>query len=125
MAGDPQIEFRDDHIHVEMPPDYEFDPSGSNNVWGEIKRLSEEHRTSRVLVEGYLPAGERNTSEVISAGHRTATVPHLWLAFHVANYERTEMSELFEVIAASKGVRVKHFADREHALMWLRNNSPS
>lgn len=125
MSSDYEIKFRDDHVHVQLSPEYKFEPAGSASVWAEIKRLCEEHHTSRVLVEGFLPEGERTTPEIIAAGQRTATIPRLWLAFHVENHVRSDSSELFETIAASKGVRVKHFADREHALTWLRNNSPS
>ena len=125
MSSPAEIEFRGDHVHVELSPEYEFDPNGSHEVWAEIKRLCDEHATCRVLVEGHLPTGERTTPEIIDAGQRVATVPHLWLAFHVDNHVASERSELFETIAGIKGVRVKHFADREHALQWLRNNSPS
>ncbi|MBV9241047.1 MAG: hypothetical protein JO314_03475 [Acidobacteria bacterium] len=119
------IEFRDDHVHIQLSPGYEFQPDDSTSIWAEIKRLCDEHETCRVLVEGHLPEGERSTPEIIAAGQRTATVPHLWLAFHADNHVPSERSELFEAIAGSKGVRVKHFADRERALMWLRHNSPS
>jgi hypothetical protein len=125
MADDFKIEFCKDHVRVELSPQYQFDPEGSSETWAEIKRLCDAYHTSRVLVEGHLPKGERTTPEIIEAGQRTAQVPHLWLAFHVANYIPNEGSELFEKIAGLKGVRVKHFADREHALQWLRNNSPS
>jgi hypothetical protein len=125
MSEATRIEFCDDHVHVYMSPDYQFDPDGSHEVWSEIKRLCEEYGTRRVLVEGNLPKGERSTPEIIEAGQRVATVPHLWLALHIDNYVPNERSELFEAIAGTKGVRVKHFADREHALQWLRHNSPS
>jgi len=125
MKPDYEIEFRGDHVHVQLSPEYKFEPEGSASIWAEIKRLCDEHHTCRVLVEGHLPKGERTTPEIIAAGQRTATVPHLWLALHVENHIRNENSELFEAIAASKGVRVKYFADREHALTWLRNNAPS
>lgn len=125
MDNLPKIEFRGDHVHVQLPSGYKFDPGGSPAIWARIKEICESHETCRILVEGYLPEGERTTSEVIEAGQRTGTVPHLWMAFHVENYAPTEQSELFETIAGTKGVRVKHFADRERALMWLRNNSPS
>ena|SRR4051794_35684886 len=125
MSTGYEIEFRDDHVHVHLGPDYEFQPEGSASIWAEIKRLCDEHHTSRVLVEGNLPKGERTTPEIIAAGQRTAIVPHLWLAFHIDGHVASETSELFEKIAASKGVRVKYFADREHALTWLRHNSPS
>jgi hypothetical protein len=124
MNEDVKLEFEDDHIHVVVAPDYEFDPAASEALWGQLKRLSEEHKTYRVLVEGRAPRVELDTPEVIAAGQRTATVPKLWMAFHFEDFVPDEQSELYEVIAASKGVRVKHFADRDHALMWLRNNSP-
>ena len=46
-------------------------------------------------------------------GERTATVPHLSLAFHLENHVANEQSELYEAVAASKGVRVKFFDDSE------------
>jgi len=125
MTNGYEIEFRDDHVHVEMSPEYQFDPNGSHETWAEIKRLCEENGTRRVLIEGHLPKNEVTTPEIIEAGERVATVPHLWLAFHVDDHVENERSELFEKIAGIKGVRVKHFADREHALAWLRHNSQS
>ena len=120
-----EVEFCGDHVRVKLGPDYTFDPSGRDQVWSEIKAACKEHNSCRVLVEGVVPEGERETAEVVAAGQRTATVPHLWLAFHLDNFVATEQSELFEAIAASRGVRVRFFADREHALTWLRNNAPS
>jgi len=120
-----EVEFRDDHVHVSLGPNYSFDPSGRDEVWSAIKSACQDHNSRRVLVEGVVPEGERETADVVAAGQRTAAVPHLWLAFHFENFVPTEQSELFEAIAATRGVRVKFFADREHALTWLRNNAPS
>lgn len=125
MHSHPLIEYRDDHIYVFIPDDYDFDPAARDQIWDRLRSLCEENKTCRVLVEGRLPAGDRETADIIDAGMHTAAVPKLWLAFHFENHEPNEQSEVFEAIAASKGVRVKHFADREHALRWLRNNSPS
>ena len=125
MTKGPQIEFREDHIHVQLPEDYEFGPSGRDEFWGRLRSMCEEHKTTRVLVEGRPPPGERDTADVVDAGLHAAAVPHLWLAFHFDDFEPTYQSEVFEAIAGSKGVRVKHFSDSERALKWLRNNSPS
>jgi len=123
--NDPyQIEFHDDHISVRLGADFKFDPEGSERIWDELARECGHHRTCRVLVEGFVPGGVRDTSEVIAAGQRTAAIPRLWMAFHLEDFEPTEQSELFETIAASKGVRVKFFADAERALTWLRKNTP-
>ncbi len=121
---DVRIEFEEDHIRVCLAPDFEFDSSRSESLWQQLKHVSDERGTCRVLVEGRAPEVDLDTSEVIAAGERTATVPKLWMAIHFEDFVPNEQSELFEVIAASKGVRVKHFTNREHALMWLRNNSP-
>ncbi len=118
------VQFRDDHVHVQMAKDLVVKPGQPNEFWKVIKRACERHRSHRVLVEGYLPAGERNTAEVVAAGQRTAVVPNLWLAFCFADFEPTEQSELYEAIAASQGVRVKFFPDPKRALNWLRQNSP-
>jgi hypothetical protein len=120
-----EIEFRDDHVHVQLSPDYEIDASGRDEIWRRIKELCDENGTRRVLVEGKLPLAEPSTADIVDAGQHTATVPHLWLAFHFEDHVQSDRSEVFEAVAASKGVRVKHFNDREHALRWLRNNAPS
>jgi len=125
MGEGYQIEFRSDHVRVRLGEDFEFDPNGSEKIWRKLGQICAENGTCRVLVEGYVPPGERETSEVIAAGHRTAAIPRLWMAFHLENFEPTEQSELFEVIAASKGVRVKFFSHSEHALTWLRKNTPT
>lgn len=119
------VEFRDDHVHVQLGKGFQVDPEWRDEVWGAVRKVCEERGSHRVLVEGYVPPGERSSDEVIAAGERTATIPKLWLAFHMENFEPTEQSELFEAIAASRGVRVKFFSQREDALSWLRANAPS
>jgi hypothetical protein len=122
---DYTIKFRYDHVHVQIAPGFKVDLDHRAELWKKLADVCEEYNSRRVLVEGFVPSGEHDTAEVIAAGKRTATVRKLWMAFHFENFVPNEQSELFEVIAASNGVRVKHFADREHALMWLRRNSPS
>lgn len=117
------VQFRDDHVHVELSRDFKVEPDTQNIFWNVVRDACNEHDSRRVLVEGFVPAGERNTAEVIDAGQRTATVPNLWLAFCLADFKPTPNSELFEVIAASRGVRVKFYSDPERALRWLRSNS--
>lgn len=90
-----------------------------------IADACEKHDTRRVLVEGILPEGPRETSDVIDAGQKTATVPHLWLAFAISGFKPSAATELYIVIAASRGVRVRFFADSDHALAWLRSNTVS
>lgn len=124
MSDGVKFEFLEDHVRVVLSPDYEFDPATSEALWGELARLCQEHKTCRVLVEGRAPQAEPETAEVVRAGQRTAAIPKMWMAFHFEDFVPNEQSEIFEAVAASKGVRVKHFADRDHALMWLRNNAP-
>ena len=125
MKDGVKFEFDEDHIRVTLEPGYEVEPESSDALWGELKRLCDAHGTCRVLVEGRAPIVEPEASEVIAAGRRAAAVPKLWIAFHFADFTPNEKSELFEVIAATKGVRAKHFSNRDQALMWLRKNSPA
>lgn len=118
------VQFRDDHVHIELGKDFKVDPEKRDAFWGVIATACAQHETSRVLVEGFLPQGEREVSDVIDAGQKTATIPRLWLAFAVRNFEPTAQTELYETIAASHGVRVRFFSDPERALKWLRQNSP-
>ena len=118
------IEFRKDHINVTIGTDVPSDEDWANEYWSRLQAVCNEHDTSRGLVEGHTPSSERSSEEVVEAGQRTATVPHLWLAFCLENWEPTPQSELYETVAASRGVRVKFFTDREHALNWLRTNAP-
>ncbi len=119
------VQFRDDHVHVELGPEYKIGPAQENEFWEKVKAACDEHSSKRLLVEGYVPSGERDTMQVVESGQRTAVIPHLWLAFHLKNFVPSERSELFIVIAATRGVRVKFFADAEHALTWLRHNAPA
>lgn len=119
------VQFRDDHVHVELGRDFNVDPGQRAVLWNVIGDACARHGTRRVLVEGFLPAGEREISDVIDAGKKTAIVPRLWLAFAVSGFQPTEQTELYVTIAASQGVRVKFFNNRERALNWLRQNSSS
>jgi hypothetical protein len=118
------IEFRGDHVHVQIGKDVTVDKEWQDEYWKRLRAACKEYDTSRVLVEGFSPPGERTTTEVVEAGQRTATVPNLWMAFCLKDFEPTEKSELYETVAASKGVRVKFFSDSAHALSWLRANAP-
>jgi hypothetical protein len=118
------VEHRGDHIYVKVSPDIEVSNEARGQFWDMIRRICEEHDCHRMLVEGSFPTGDRPATEVLSAGQATATVPNLWIAFHMDNWVPNEQSELYETIAATKGVRVKYFARREDALNWLRSNTP-
>ena len=118
------VEHRGDHIHVQIRPEIEVSDEARAEFWGMIQRICEERDCRRMLIEGTLPAGERRPAEVVSAGKANATVPDLWIDFHVENWVPNEQSELFEAIAAARGVRVKYFDNSEAALNWLRTNTP-
>lgn len=118
------VTFRGDHVHVELNADAKIDPDLPTDYWEMLRKICEEHDCRRVLVEGVAPRVELGPAEVVEAGKRAATVPNLWLAFHLENHVPNEQSELYEAVAASKGVRVKFFDNAEAALKWLRSNSP-
>lgn len=119
-----EVQFRDDHVHVELGKSFKVEPVHRQELWNVIGDACEKHNSRRVLVEGFLPEGEREVADVIDAGQKTATVPKLWLAFAINNFQPTAQTELYETIAASRGVRVKFFTNRDLALKWLRQNSP-
>ena len=123
--GNSRVQFRGDHVHVELGMGYKVDKQKRDEFWELIKIACKQHNSCRVLVEGYVPVGERGTADVIDAGRKTAVVPKLWLAFCLKGYKPTGQSEIFEAIAASQGVRVKFFPNTKLALKWLRNNAPS
>jgi hypothetical protein len=118
-----EVTFRGDHIHVQLSAATRIeDPDLPNDYWGMLRKLCDEYDCRKILVEGVAPSGEMDPVEVVEAGERAATVPNLWLAFHLENHTPTAQSELYETVAASKGVRVKFFSDRELALNWLSRN---
>ncbi len=118
------VQFRDDHVHIELGKDFKGESSRREAFWNVIAGACERHNSRRVLVEGFVPSGERETADVIDAGQKAATVPKLWLAFCLLDFQPTEQSDLYEAIAASRGVRVKFFSETERALNWLRHNTP-
>ena len=118
------VTFRHDHVHVELSGEPTIDQEAPRDYWGILAKVCKEYDCKRILVEGIAPSVELDPREVIEAGSRTAIVPDLWLAFNLENHVPNEQSELYEVIAASKGVRVKFFDNSEDALNWLRRNAP-
>lgn len=124
LEGGVAVEFRDDHIHIQLGKGLKVSGEQRNALWEMIGRLCAEHNTRRVMVEGPSPEGVFQTSEVIDAGLKTATVPKLWMAMCFDNFQPNELTELFETVAGSRGVRVKHFSNTERALLWLRTNCP-
>lgn len=123
MGMDLAVTFRGDHVHVELSPDYKVDPERRDEFWGMLQRICSDHDCRAILVEGFVPSGDLPPADIINAGQHTAAIPNAWLAFHFENFVPNEQSELFEAIAESKGVRAKHFSDREQALNWLRRNA--
>ena len=119
-----KIEHRGDHVHVRFGESYTPDPDWQNELWDRLRAVCDEHDTRRVLADGVLPAPDRAPAAVVEAGQKTAVIPNLWLAFHFDDFVPTENTELYEVVAASQGVRVKFFNDSEHAMNWLRANAP-
>ncbi len=119
-----EVTFRDDHIHVELNAAPALDdPDLPRDYWAMLGKLSDEYNCRKILVEGAAPNAELEPKEVVEAGARTATVPNLWLAFNLKNHTPNEQSELYEAVAASRGVRVKFFDNHDDALNWLRSNS--
>jgi hypothetical protein len=123
MGMDFAVTFRGDHVHVHLSGEASVDPDLSTDYWETLRKICDEYDCRRILVEGIAPQADLAPAEVIEAGVRTATVPNLWLAFHLENHVPNDQSELYEVIAASKGVRVKFFDDSGDALIWLRSNA--
>ncbi len=125
MQSDFTLEFREDHVHAELGPNFVVDSETQDEFWNHVRAVCEKHDSRRVLVEGFVPAGERDAHEVVDAGQRTAVVPKLWIAFRLEDFQPTSNSELFVAIAATKGIRVKFFSKTERALNWLRLNAPA
>ena len=121
-----EVEFRGDHLHVLLGPDYDVTPEQEDEFWAAVERACKEHKTHRVLVEGHVPKTELHTAQVVNSGVRAAeAVPRLWFALCLKDFEPTELSELYKTVAASRGVHVKFFSNHERALNWLRTNSPA
>ena len=125
LDGGLVVDFRDDHVHVQLGRNLKVTSEQRETAWGRIAEICDENGTRRVLVEGRAPEGVLDTTEIIDAGLKAATVPRLWMAFCFEAFIPDELSELYETVAASKGVRVKHFSNPEAALHWLRTNAPA
>jgi hypothetical protein len=125
MGMEFEVTFRGDHIHVQLNAGEKIDdPDLPGDYWGMLRKLCDEYDCRRILIEGTAPKSEMKPTEVVEAGSRTAVVPNLWLAYNLENHTPTAQSELYETIAASKGVRVKFFNNSDAALNWLRSYRP-
>ena len=126
MKTNFEIEFRGDHLHILLGPDYDVNPEQEDEFWSAVEQACAKHGTHRVLLEGNAPKTDLKPAGVASSGIRAAAaVPRLWFAICLKDFEETELSELYATVAASRGVHVKFFSDSEKALNWLRANSPA
>ncbi len=119
---DFQVQFRDDHINITVGPKYKTSPKQRKELWAAIRSASDQYGSRRILIEGVRPRGELSTVEVIEAGQHASKKASLWIAFCMDELYPAEQRELFEVVAASRGVRAKFFTDRDKSLRWLRRN---
>jgi hypothetical protein len=119
---DFQVQFRDDHINITIGPKYKTSRKQRKELWAAIRSASEQYGSRRILLEGVRPRTELSTGEVIEAGQHASAKPSLWIAFCMDELYPDDQRELFEVVAASRGVRAKFFTDRDKALTWLRRN---
>lgn len=124
MKTNFEIEFRGDHLHILLGPDYDVTPEQEDAFWSAVEQACAKHGTHRVLLEGTAPKTKLQPAGVASSGIRAAAaVPRLWFALCLKDFEETELSELYKTVAASRGVHVKFFSDPDRALNWLRTNS--
>lgn len=120
-----KAEFREDHVHVRVGPNYKINTEQRKEFWDKILATCEEHNTQRILIEGYRPKAELSTADVIEAGKRASAMPNVWIAFCLDKPFPSDQRELFEVVVASRSVRAKFFTDRAQAIVWLRKNAPA
>src|SRR5688572_12989763 len=110
MGMEFAVTFRGDHVHVELNAASRIDdPDLPDDYWGMLRKLCEEYDCRRVLIEGIAPSREFAPAEVVEAGSRTATVRIFGSRSISRTTAPTEQSELYEAVAASRGVRVKFF----------------
>ena len=119
-----KIEHRGDHVHVQFGESYTAEPDWQDELWSLLRNFCDGHDTRRVLAEGVVPAPDRPPDSVVESAKKAAIIPNLWLAFHFDDFVPTETTDLYEVVAAAHGVRVKIFSDGDQALKWLRANAP-
>ena len=123
MSKDFEVKFLGSHIHVELGPNYVIEPENKDDFWEMLKEACDKYGSRRVLIEGSIPSGGRDAAAVVAAGERAAAVPNVWLALHLDDFVPNERSELFQVIAAARGVRAKFFSDNRSAMQWLESNA--
>ncbi|MGB7070071.1 MAG: hypothetical protein WBD22_11305 [Pyrinomonadaceae bacterium] len=70
LDGGVAVQFRDDHVHVQLGKGLKVSSEQRVELWGVIGRMCTEHGCRRVLVEGRAPKGVFQTSEVVDAGLR-------------------------------------------------------
>ncbi len=111
---------------VSLGADYQVTTEQTAKFWAAIEEACVLNESHRVLVEGYVPnRHELQASQIVDSGMQAAAVPRLWLALCLEDFEPDDLSELFKTIAATRGVHIKFFSDRDRAVNWLRTNSPA
>ena len=120
------LEFRDDHIYLQHPKNFEITPDHMEAFWSFLSEQCEKYDCSSVLIEADAPQRNMDTVAAFTSGVAAASVAqNFWLALCFHGYEPDELSELFRQAARNRGANVEFFKDRDDGLRWLRANNPS
>ena len=119
------VEFREDHIYIRHPDDFEINPKSTKGFWEYLSEQCARFECSNVLIEADSPKRDLDTVGAFTSGVDASSVAtDLWLALCFHGYQMDELSELFRQAARNRGTNVEFFSDCERALAWLRANNP-
>jgi hypothetical protein len=120
MTAAFNLTVQDKYVHVLLAEGYEITPEGRSKALQAISEACKQHRLRKVLIEGEVAGRRMSTTDAFATGALAASLMSgTWLALCYYGYKPDSTSELFQISAENRGVRVQFFDEREAALRWL------
>ncbi|WP_425617166.1 hypothetical protein NA78x_000837 [Anatilimnocola sp. NA78] len=120
MSHNYSLEFRADHVVVQLTPNFELSPATLRGHWAAVTAFCQEHQCAKVLSLATNPHRSLNTMDAYDSGKSAASSGlALKVACYWQGYEPDELTRFFQTVAANRGMEVEYFASLPAALAWL------
>jgi hypothetical protein len=114
------LEPREGYLYVQLVPGFEMTADATTRVWTAICETCRELNLRRALAEGDNVTRRLTQMEAFDiAGLAGRLLPGLSVACVFRGYVPDALSEFFQTVAISRGVRMEFFQDLNAALRWL------
>ena len=116
---EPTVTFEDNYVHIRHPKGDVFSPESTHCTLHRAFDLCALTRCRRILEEAEAPVRRQDPESVAAMIGGFSLLSGLKLARCFYGYQTDSLSEHLVNVAASHGLTLRFFGDRDEALQWL------